>query len=151
MAIVYVTKMNFSKVLSEKIDEMEGGMGIFASALLGGKEKIREALADVPDEQGLWVNTDYVSVVSAPIKISETGDVVFRIYFRYTESKDEPIWLKGDDYKKFILAWSGEEKYLNEVEYKVSEGCFAISIEDGTKVRVVCVEKENEKKNEDSI
>lgn len=141
MAIVYVTKMNFSKVLSEKIEEMEGGMGIFASALLGGKDKLREALADVPDKQGLWVNTDYVSAVSAPIKIKETGDVVFRIFFRYTESKDEPIWLKGDDYKKFILAWSGEEKYLNEGEYKVAEGCFAICTENGTNVTVKRVEE----------
>jgi len=135
MAIINVTKKNFSKLVSEKIDDLGIG-GMFASALMGGKDKLKEAMADMPDEQLLWVNTDHVVAVSDMTKIAETGDLVFRIFFKYTTSKDEAIWIKGDDYKRFILAWAGEVKYINEGEYEVPSGYRAVVSEDGSKVTV---------------
>lgn len=140
MAIINVTQKNFSKILSEKIDGM-GFEGLMASALLGGRDKMKEALSDIPDEQVLWVNTDHVVAVSGMTKIEETGDLVFRIFFRYPEDKSNPIWIKGDDYERFILAWAGEVKSLLEGEYDVPSGYRAVASENGTKVQV--------KKNED--
>jgi hypothetical protein len=43
MAIINVTQKNFSKVIAEKIDGM-GIEGMFASALLGGKDKMKRHL-----------------------------------------------------------------------------------------------------------
>ena len=63
MAIINVTQKTFTKAISEKIDDL-GGMGFMAAALMGGKDKMKEAIADVPDEQLLWVNTDHVAAVS---------------------------------------------------------------------------------------
>jgi len=140
MAIINVTQKNFSKAISEKIDKMEAE-GLLFSAFMGGKDEMKKALADMPDENLLWVNTDYVAAVSAPTRVSESGDVVFRIHFKYPESKDNPIWIKGDDYKRFILAWAGEVKTLNEGEYEVPSGYHVTIKDDGGKI---CI-----KKNED--
>lgn len=139
MAIINVTQKTFTKAISEKIDDL-GGMGFMAAALMGGKDKMKEAIADVPDEQLLWVNTDHVVAASAPVKAAETGDVVFRIYFDHPDRKDNPIWIKGEDYKRFILAWAGEIKTINEGEYEVPSGYRAISTEDGSKVIVEKIE-----------
>ena len=113
---------------------------MLAASLMGGEEELKKAIADVPDEKLLWVNTDHVVAVSAPIKVTETGDEVFRIYFDHPDSKDNPIWIKGEDYKRFILAWAGEVKSINEGEYEVPSGYRAISIEDGSKVIVEKIE-----------
>lgn len=135
MAIINVTQKNFTKVIAEKLDNM-GGMGLLAASLMGGKDEMKKAIADVPDENLLWVNTDHVVAASAPIKATETGEVVFRIYFDHPDRKDNPIWIKGDDYKRFILAWAGEIKTVNEGEYEVPSGYRAISSDDGSKVTV---------------
>ena len=135
MAIIKVTQKNFTKVIAEKLDSMDG-MGLLAVALMGGKEETKKAIADVPDENLLWVNTDHVVAASAPIKAAETGEVVFRIYFDYPDRKDNPIWIKGDDYKRFILAWAGEIKTINEGKYEVPNGYRAVSTDDGKKVTV---------------
>lgn len=135
MAIINVTQKTFTKAISEKIDDL-GGMGFVAAALIGGKDEMKKAIADVPDEQLLWVNTDHVAAVSEPTEISETGDVVFRIYFRFPANKENAIWIKGEDYKRFILAWAGEIKTINEGEYEVPIGYRAISTDDGSKVKV---------------
>ena len=140
MAIINVTRKNFSKLVSEKIDEL-GFEGMFASALWGGKDKIKEAMADMPDEQLLWVNTDHVVAVSDMTKIAETGDLVFRIFFKYTTSKDEAIWIKGDDYKRFILAWAGKVKSITEGEYEVPSGYYATTYDNGRKLKVEKIAK----------
>ena len=139
MAIINVTQKNFTKVIAEKLDNM-GGMGLLAASLMGGKEEMKKAIADVPDENLLWVNTDHVVAASSPIKLAEIGEVVFRIYFDHPDRKDNPIWIKGDDYKRFILAWAGEIKTINEGEYEVPSGYRAISTDDGSKVIVEKIE-----------
>ena len=135
MAIINVTQKTFSKAISENIDDL-GGMGFMVAALMGGKDNMKEAIADVPDEQLLWVNTDHVAAVSGPTKISETGDVVFRIYFRFPADKENAIWIKIDDYKRFILAWAGEVQPLNEGEYTLPAGYKITTGEDGATVNV---------------
>ena len=135
MAIINLTQKNFSKLISEKIDDMSG-MDLLAASLMGGKDKMKEAIADMPDEQLLWVNTDHVAAASAPVKMRETGDVVFRIYFKHTDSKENAIWIKGDDYKRFILTWAGEAKSINEGEYEVPSGYKVTVSEDGSKVTI---------------
>lgn len=115
MAIIKVTQKNFTKLLNEKIDDL-GGMGLLAASFIGGKDKMREAIASVPDENVLWVNTDHVAAASGPIKVAKTGELVFRIYFRYPVEKSDALWIKADDYKKFILAWAGEEDKDNKEE-----------------------------------
>ena len=135
MAIINVTQKNFSKILSEKIDGM-GGVGLLAASLMGGKDEMKKAIADMPDENLLWVNTDHVVAVGGMTKVAETGDLVFRIFFKYPDSKDDPVWIKGDDYKRFIMAWAGEERWVCEGEYNVPDGYRAISYEDGSKVKV---------------
>lgn len=139
MAIINLTQKNFSKVIAEKLDSM-GGMGLLAASLMGGKEEMKKAIADVPDENLLWVNTDHVVAASAPIKAAETGEVVFCIYFDHPDRKDNPIWIKGDDYKRFILAWAGEVKTINEGEYEVPSGYHVAISEDGSKVTVEKIE-----------
>ena len=135
MAIINVTQKNFAKVIAEKLDNM-GGMGLLAASLMGGKDEMKKAIADVPDENLLWVNTDHVVAASAPIKAVETGELVFRIYFDHPDREHNPIWIKGEDYKRFILAWAGEVKTINEGEYEVPSGYRAISRDDGSKVTV---------------
>lgn len=141
MAIIGVTQKNFTKVISEKLDKM-GVEGLFASALMGGKDKMKEAIADVPDENTIWVNTDHVVAASTPMRVAETGDVVFRIYFRHPDEKNNAVWIKADDYKRFILAWAGELKCLTEGDYEVPVGYEAISYEDGKKVKVVKIKED---------
>jgi len=135
MAIINVTQKNFTKVIAEKLDNM-GGMGFLAASLMGGKDEMKKAIADLPDENLLWVNTDHVVAASAPIKTVETGELVFRIYFDHPDRKDNPIWIKGEDYKRFILAWAGEVKSINEGEYEVPSGYRVVVSEDGNKVTV---------------
>lgn len=139
MSIINVTQKNFTKVIAEKLDNI-GGMGLLAASLMGGKDEMKKAIADVPDENLLWVNTDHVVAASAPITTLETGEVVFRIYFDHPDRKDNPIWIKGDDYKRFILAWAGEIKTINKGEYEVPSGYKAISSDDGSKVTVEKIE-----------
>ncbi len=143
MAIINLTQKNFSKAAAERIDEM-GMEGILASALLGGREKMKEAIADIPDENLLWVNTDHVAAASGPTKIRETGDIVFRIYFDHPDSKNTPVWIKGEDYKRFILEWAGEANGVGEGLHKVPDGCQATVLEDmgETWVKVVKGRKE---------
>ena len=139
MAIINLTQKNFTKVITDKLDNMDG-MGLLAASLIGGKDELKKAIADVPDENLLWVNTDHVVAASAPITAAETGEVVFRIYFDHPDRKDNPIWIKGEDYKRFILAWAGEVKSINEGEYEVPSGYRAISTEYGSKVIVKKIE-----------
>lgn len=141
MAIINVTLKNFTKAFSEKLDDI-GFEGMMVSALLGGKEKMKEMVSSMPDEQMLWVNTDHVAAVSAPVKIAETGDIVFRIFFKYTGPKESVVWVKGEDYKRFILAWAGEKKVLTPGEYEMPAGHGAVVAEDGRTVKVVETEKD---------
>lgn len=135
MNIINLTQKNFTKVIAEKLNKMDG-MDLLAASLFGGKDEMNKMIDSVPDENLLWVNTDHVVAVSAPIKASETGEVVFRIYFDHPDRNDNPIWIKGDDYKRFILAWAGEVKTINEGEYEVPSGYRAFSYNDGTVVKV---------------
>ena len=139
MAIINLTQKNFTKVLSEKIDKL-GGAELLAAALIGGEDEMKKAISSVPDENLIWVNTDHVAAASAPIKIVETGDIVFRIYFDKPGRNGNFICIKGEDYKRFILTWAGEVKSINEGEYEVPSGYRAISIEDGCKVKVEKIE-----------
>ena len=61
MAKIKVTKINFTDYLKEKVDDM-GIDGLFMSSLLGGKEQLKEAIGNLPNEQVLWVNTDYIVI-----------------------------------------------------------------------------------------
>jgi hypothetical protein len=44
MAIVLLTKKNFTSALKDNIDNM-GAEGLFASLLMGGKDKMKEAIS----------------------------------------------------------------------------------------------------------
>ena len=140
MAIINLTQKNFSKVVSEKIDEM-GAEGFLLSTFFGGKEELKKQLADMPDENMLWVNTDHVAAASGLIKTAETGEVVFRIYFKQPQKDDSPIWIKGDDYERFIRTWTGEKRWIYEGEYHVPDGYRAISHDD---LKRVTVEKDED-------
>ena len=142
MAIILLTQKNFTKVVSEKLDDMDG-MGLIAAAIMGGKNEMKKMIDAVPDENKLWVNTDHVVAASVPVKVDETGEVVFRIYFTHPDKDNPCIWVKGDDYKRFMFAWAGEVKPLNEGEYEVPNGYRATSKEDGSKVTVEKIEKED--------
>jgi hypothetical protein len=135
MAIINLTKKNFTNLISKSIDDAEDSF-LISLMLAGGKDKMKEVIADVPDEQLIWVNTDHISAASAPTKVHETGEIVFRIYFKYTDSKDNAIWIKGEDYKRFIMAWSGEANWLSEGEYNVQEGHYVTISDDSKKVIV---------------
>lgn len=104
MAKIKVTKMNFTDYLKEKVDNM-GLDGLFMSSLLGGKEKVKEAIGNLPNEQVLWVNTDYVVAVTEPINIMPMDVECFGITFSHPSEKEKITWIKGEEYDAFIKAW----------------------------------------------
>ena len=106
MAKIKVTKMNFTSMLEKKIDDM-GLDGLFMSSLLGGKEKMKEAIASIPDEQSIWVNTDYIVSVTEPVKVAGTDTICFGITFSHPNEKEKITWIKGEEYDAFIKAWLG--------------------------------------------
>lgn len=141
MAIINLTRKTFTKAAMDLLDGM-GMEGLITSTLLGGKEKMKERLAEVPDENLVWVNTDHVVAASGLIKAAETGDVVFRLYFSHPSKEDNNfIWILGSDYERFIKTWTGGLEVLMPGEYDVPEGCMAISVENGTKVVVDKIEE----------
>ena len=104
MAKIKVTKMNFTDYLKEKVDNM-GIDGLFMSSLLGGKKKVKEAIGSLPNEQVLWVNTDYVVAVTEPINIMPMNVECFGITFSHPSEKEEKMYIRGEEYDAFIKAW----------------------------------------------
>ena len=122
MAIVLLTRKNFTSVLKEKIDNM-GIEGMFASALMGGKEAMKDAIDSLPDEQPIYIDTQYVMAATACMRVPETDDVVFQITLAYPISdKQNVINIKGEEYEDFIRVWRGERGWLSPGIYKVGFG-----------------------------
>ena len=104
MAKIKLTKMNFTDMMKEKIDDM-GIEGLFMSSLLGGKEKLKEAIAGFPNEQDIWVNSDYIVAVTEPVKVAGTDIICFGITFSHPSDKEKITWIKGEQYDAFIKVW----------------------------------------------
>lgn len=116
MAKVRVTKVNFTSLLKD-------GDGDFASEMLlkafTGKD-VKELIKNIPEEEGVWIDTDKVCSVSSLVKIKENGQVVFSIMFTPpVDGNDCKIWVKGEQYEDFIKIWAGKQEWLDEGVYKV--------------------------------
>ena len=107
MAKIKVTKINFTDYLKEKVDDM-GIDGLFMSTLLGGKEQLKEAIGNLPNEQVLWVNTDYIVAATEPFNVKPMDVKCFSITFFHPSDKDKVIYIKADCYEEFMKAWKGE-------------------------------------------
>ena len=122
MAIVLLTRMNFTSALKEKIDDM-GIEEIFASALLGGKEEMKKALGDVPDEQKIYIDTKFIMAATSLIRVTGTDNVVFQITLASSlKDGQQVINIKGEEYEDFIRIWRGEREYLGPGVCKVGFG-----------------------------
>lgn len=116
MAKVRVTKVNFTSLLKD-------GDGDFASEMLlkafTGKD-VKELIKNIPEEEGVWIDTDKVCAVSSLVKIKENGQVVFSIMFAPpVDGNDCKIWVKGEQYEDFIKIWAGKQQWLDVGVYKV--------------------------------
>lgn len=116
MAKVRVTKVNFTSLLKD-------GDGDFASEMLLkafiGKD-VKELIKNIPEEEGVWIDTDKVCAVSSLVKIKENGQVVFSIMFAPSVDGDNcKIWVKGEQYEDFIKIWAGKQEWLDVGVYKV--------------------------------
>ena len=122
MAIVLLTRKNFTSKLKECVDNM-GVEGILASALLGGKEKMKEAIGSLPDDQKIYIDTKYVMAATGCIKLEDVDEVIFQITLA-SPLKDgqQVINIKGEEYEDFIRIWREEREYLAPGVYKVGFG-----------------------------
>ena len=122
MAIVKLTKKNFTSYVKEHIDNM-GAEGLFASMLLGGKDEMKKALDCLPEEQPIYIDTKYVMAVTGLIRVEELNEIVFQLYLA-SPLKDEgnPITIKGEELEDFLRVWNGERKNLEPGTYKVGFG-----------------------------
>ena len=122
MAIVLLTRKNFTSVLKDKIDNMDIE-GMLASAFMGGKEAMKDAIGSLPDDQPIYIDTKYVMAASACMRVPETDDVIFQITLAYpTSDKQNVINIKGEEYEDFIRVWRGEREWLSPGTYKVGFG-----------------------------
>ena len=122
MAIVLLTKKNFTNALKDHIGNM-GVEGLFASVLMGGKDKMKEAISSLPDEQHIYIDPKYVMAATSLIKVSDTNDVVFQITLASPlKDNQQVINIKGEEYEDFIRVWRGEREWLSPGTYKVGFG-----------------------------
>lgn len=81
---------------------------------------LRKLIKNIPEEEGVWIDTDKVCAVSSLVKIKENGQVVFSIMFTPpVDGNDCKIWVKGEQYEDFIKIWAGKQEWLDEGVYKV--------------------------------
>ena len=103
MSIVILTRKNFTSLLKDRIDNM-GVEGMFASALLGGKEKMKEAFDELPEEQQIYIDTKYIMSATGLIKVQGTDEVVFQITLANNlKDGQNVINIKGEEYEDFIF------------------------------------------------
>jgi hypothetical protein len=122
MPILLLIRKNFTEALKNKIDDL-GFEGLFASTLLGGKDKMKEAISSLPDEQKIYIDTNYVMSATSRMKVPETGDIIFQITLASSlNDKQNVINIKGEEYEDFIRAWAGKREYLGPGTYKVGFG-----------------------------
>ena len=122
MSIVILTRKNFTSLLKDRIDNM-GVEGMFASALLGGKEKMKEAFNELPEEQQIYIDTKYIMSATGLIKVQGTDEVVFQITLANNlKDGQNVINIKGEEYEDFIRVWRGEREFLTPGTYKVGFG-----------------------------
>ena len=122
MPIVILTRKNFTSLLKDRIDNM-GVEGMFASALLGGKEKMKEAFDELPEEQQIYIDTKYIMSATGLIKVHGTDEVVFQITLANNlKDGQNVINIKGEEYEDFIRVWRGEREFLAPGTYKVGFG-----------------------------
>ena len=122
MPILLLTRKNFTETLKNKIDDL-GFEGLFASTLLGGKDRMKEAIASLPDEQKIYVDTKYVMSATSLMRVPETNEVIFQITLASPlNDKQNVINIKGEEYEDFIRAWRGEKEYIGPGVYKVGFG-----------------------------
>ena len=121
MAIVLLTRINFTSYLKDKVDSI-GVEGIIASALLGGKDAMKNVIGSLPDEQKIYVDTKYVMAATARMKVPDTDDVVFQITLANSLDDNKSIFIKGEEYEDFIRVWRGEREWLGTGTYKVGFG-----------------------------
>lgn len=100
-----------------------GFEGMFASALMGGKDKMKEALGSLPDEQKIYIDTRFIMSATACMRVPETNDVIFQITLASPlDDKQNVINIKGEEYEDFIRVWRGEREYLSPGVYNVGFG-----------------------------
>lgn len=116
MAKVRVTKVNFTSLLKDEDSDFASEMLLKAFT---GKD-VKELIKNIPEEEGVWIDTDKVCAVSSLVKIKENGQVVFSIMFAPpVDGNDCKIWVKGEQYEDFIKIWAGKQEWLDEGVYKV--------------------------------
>lgn len=106
MAKVKLTRRTFSDAIAKNLENAEGLEGMFTKALTG--KTLKDFLAEQPDRQTLWVDTEKVVCVTDLTTDSQTGDVVFGLMFMYQPKISDIVWFDGCDYDAFMRAWKGE-------------------------------------------
>ena len=131
MKKVKVTLVTFSDYVSAHMDSVDAVFGL-VDTFSGGK--LSKRIKEIKKEQTIWIDTEKVSSVGELTKIEETGDVVFRVSFDSSSPKMQNIFIKGDDYEKFMRVWIGEVEYLKGGKYIVDRDA-SVSI-DGCEIKV---------------
>ena len=72
------------------------------------EEQLKEAIGNLPNEQVLWVNTDYIVAATEPFNVKPMDVKCFSITFFHPSDKDKVIYIKADCYEEFMKAWKGE-------------------------------------------
>ena len=122
MAIIVLTRKNFTSYLKNNIDK-SGIDGMLASMMFGGKEKVKEAFDDIPEEQKIFIDTKYIMAVTPPICIKELGDVIFQITLASPVKNEQQILnIKGEEFEDFMHVWNEDREYLAPGTYKVGFG-----------------------------
>ena len=100
MSKIRLTKKNFSDYLRKNSNV---AVDMITQAFLG--KKVEDALANVPDEEPIWIDTKYVYAASELVKVEETEDLVFKIWIDTNAKNDNIFIIKGDDFDYFMKAW----------------------------------------------
>ena len=103
---IKLTRRTFSDAIAKNLENAEGLEGMFTKALTG--KTLKDYLAEQPDRQTLWVDTDKVVCVTDLTKEATTGDEVFGLMFMYQPKISDVVWFDSCDYDAFMKAWKGE-------------------------------------------
>ena len=124
---VKVTKMNFTKKLQEAIKK-DPFLDMLTQAT--GSD-----LTQLPDEQEIWLNTDYIVAIDDVLP-EELSSGAFTIHLGFGNDKMQTMYIKKDCYDLLLKAWQGECGFLYDGEYKIGHDGTAEISEDGKTVTV---------------
>lgn len=130
MAKVKVIKMNFTSKLKEAASKEP-----FLELIL---QTAGADLAKLPDEQEIWINTEYIAEIESEIP-NELGSGAFTV----TMADGKNYYIKNTCYDDLLRAWrtANDVKILEIGEYSVVQDGYAISEDDGKKIIVYPREK----------